>query len=126
MLKTHKLMVVSALVVFLYGSITWGIFPFDRTMSWEGHLFGAISGILVAYNYRKEGPQMIEYQWPEEEIDLEHLDDDLIIYSNSEALSPEQTGRDSESTDTKPSLDPFNVVYHYKPTNEPTNEAKES
>lgn len=71
--KHRQLMVVSALVAFLYGSITYGIFPFDKSMSWEGHLFGAISGILVAYNYRKEGPQQPKYQWPEEEIDLEAI-----------------------------------------------------
>lgn len=71
--KHRQLMVVSALVAFLYGSITYGIFPFDKSMSWEGHLFGALSGILVAYNYRKEGPQQPRYQWPEEEIDLEAI-----------------------------------------------------
>lgn len=71
--KHKQLMVVSALVVFLYGSISWGIFPFDPSISWEGHLFGAISGVLVAYNYRKDGPQPTEYQWPDEEIDLEAL-----------------------------------------------------
>lgn len=69
--KHKQLMVVSAIVVFLYGSITWGMFPFDTSVSWEGHLFGAIAGVLVAYNYRKEGPQKQEYQWPEEEVDLE-------------------------------------------------------
>lgn len=51
-------MVVSTLVVFLYGSIIWGIFPIQEEISWEGHLFGAIAGIIVAYNYRKEGPQI--------------------------------------------------------------------
>lgn len=71
--KHKQLMVVSALVVFLYGSITYGIFPFDKTMSWEGHLFGAISGLLVAYNYRKEGPQAAEFKWPEQEVDLEGI-----------------------------------------------------
>lgn len=61
-----RLMVVSAMVVFLYGSIMWGIFPFKTEMSWEGHLFGAIAGVLVAFNYRKEGPQRREYVWPDE------------------------------------------------------------
>jgi hypothetical protein len=60
-------MVVSAMVVFLYGSIMWGIFPFKTEISWEGHLFGAIAGVLVAFNYRKEGPQRREYVWPEED-----------------------------------------------------------
>ena len=62
-----RLMVVSALVVFLYGSIVWGIFPFKTEISWEGHLFGAIAGLLVAFNYRKEGPQRRVYVWEEEE-----------------------------------------------------------
>jgi membrane associated rhomboid family serine protease len=61
-----RLMVVSALVVFLYGGIMWGIFPIKQEMSWEGHLFGLIAGILIAFNYRKEGPKKREYQWEEE------------------------------------------------------------
>lgn len=65
--KHLRLMVVSALVVFLYGSIMWGIFPLKEEISWEGHLFGAIAGVLVAFNYRKEGPQKREYYWDEEE-----------------------------------------------------------
>ena len=62
-----RLMVVSVLVVFLYGGIVWGVFPLKEEMSWEGHLFGAIAGILIAFNYRKEGPQRRVYQWVEEE-----------------------------------------------------------
>jgi len=61
-----RLMVVSALVVFLYGSIMWGIFPLKPEMSWEGHLFGALAGVLVAFNYRKEGPQRKIYEWENE------------------------------------------------------------
>jgi len=66
--RKHKsLMVVSALVVFLYGSMMWGILPIMPGMSWEGHLFGALAGLLVAINYRKEGPQKPEFVWEEEE-----------------------------------------------------------
>ena len=63
------LMVVSALVVFLYGSIMWGIFPLKTEISWEGHLFGALAGVLVAFNYRKEGPQRKVYEWENEADD---------------------------------------------------------
>lgn len=62
-----RLMVVSVLVVFLYGGIVWGVFPLKEEMSWEGHLFGTIAGILIAFNYRKEGPQRRVYHWAEEE-----------------------------------------------------------
>jgi len=83
--KHTQLMLVSAFVVFMYGSITHGIFPFDTKVSWEGHLFGALSGILVAYSYRKEGPQASIYKWPEEEeIDLEAL------YNEQEKLLNDQ------------------------------------
>jgi len=62
-----RLMVVSALVVFLYGGIVWGVFPIKEEISWEGHLFGLIAGILVAFNYRKEGPKRRVYQWEEDD-----------------------------------------------------------
>ena len=65
--KHLRLMVVSALVVFLYGSLVWGIFPYEEHISWEGHLFGILAGILVAFNYRKEGPQRKVYEWEVEE-----------------------------------------------------------
>jgi len=68
--RKHKpLMVISALVLFLYGGMMWGIFPIKQEISWEAHLFGAISGLMVAYNYRKEGPQRKEYEWENEEED---------------------------------------------------------
>lgn len=69
-------MVVSSLVVFLYGSIMWGIFPLKAEISWEGHLFGALAGVLVAFNYRKEGPKPRVYEWPEEDDDDETSDEE--------------------------------------------------
>lgn len=75
--RKHKpLMVISVLVLFLYGSMMWGIFPLMPSISWEAHLFGAISGLMVAYNYRKEGPQRREYEW-ENESDEDNNDDYL-------------------------------------------------
>jgi membrane associated rhomboid family serine protease len=31
-----------------YGSVLWGVFPSSAGISWEGHLFGAIGGIVSA------------------------------------------------------------------------------
>ena len=67
------LMVVSALVVFLYGSLVWGMFPLQQAISWEGHLFGAVAGLLVAFSYRREGPQRKQYDWEEEEESEEEI-----------------------------------------------------
>lgn len=123
--KHKQLMVVSALVVFLYGSITHGIFPFDTKISWEGHLFGAISGVLVAYQYRKDGPQKPVHVWPEEEVDLEKMYNDslmeeLTMQNENNAVNP-----DIENNQTTPSLDPFNIVYHYIPSEQPSPDKKE-
>ncbi len=109
--KQRQLMVVSAIVVFLYGSITWGIFPFDAKMSWEGHLFGAISGVLVAYSYRREGPQAAVYQWPdpEDEPDLEGEYHKQLEYERElERRKAEEQAATSQ----------IHVVYHYKPTDD--------
>ena len=37
--------------------------PFQPQVSWEGHLFGSLAGILVAFNYRSEGPKRKIYDW---------------------------------------------------------------
>lgn len=105
--KHRQLMVVSAIVVFLYGSITYGIFPFDAKVSWEGHLFGAISGLLVAYSYRKEGPQETTYHWPEpeDEPDLEGEYNRQLEYEKE--LQRQLLEREH--------INPLNVVYHFKP-----------
>ncbi|MGC1307212.1 MAG: rhomboid family intramembrane serine protease [Phormidesmis sp.] len=38
----------SILVIFLYGSIIWGVLPNQPGISWEGHLCGFLGGILAA------------------------------------------------------------------------------
>jgi membrane associated rhomboid family serine protease len=61
-----RLMALSLLVVFLYGGMVWGIFPLVKEISWEGHLFGGLAGALMAWVYRKEGPQRKEYLWEDD------------------------------------------------------------
>lgn len=39
----------ATLVGLLYGSTLWGVLPLRRGVSWQGHLFGAITGVLCAY-----------------------------------------------------------------------------
>jgi len=47
--KDIKLFLISLLIIFLYGGLIWGVFPTRYWISWEGHLFGAIAGFLLAY-----------------------------------------------------------------------------
>jgi membrane associated rhomboid family serine protease len=39
---------LSVLVGTLYGSMIWGILPLQQGISWEGHLFGFLGGVLAA------------------------------------------------------------------------------
>ena len=71
--KNPKLSSISLLVIFLYGSLIWGIFPFKINMSWEGHLSGFLTGILLAVFYRKKGPKRKKYSWEEEEEIVEEV-----------------------------------------------------
>jgi membrane associated rhomboid family serine protease len=61
-LRKHvPLIALSLVVIFIYGSMIWSIFPFsewvDTQISWEAHLSGAISGLIMAVVLRKQGPQ---------------------------------------------------------------------
>ncbi|MEC9208922.1 MAG: rhomboid family intramembrane serine protease [Bacteroidota bacterium] len=66
--KNPRLAAVSLVIIFLYGSMIWGILPTKEPISWEGHLAGFVAGILTAIFYRNEGPERKKYQW---EIDEE-------------------------------------------------------
>jgi membrane associated rhomboid family serine protease len=72
--KHPRLMALSLLVIFLYGSMIWGIFPLKERISWEGHLMGMLSGIILAIFYRNTGLQRKVYSWelePEPETENE-------------------------------------------------------
>lgn len=67
--KNYRMMALSMLVVFLYGSLFWGIFPIQQGVSWEGHLCGAAAGCVAAFAYRKKLPGRKVYDWENEEED---------------------------------------------------------
>ena len=55
--KDKKLIIISLIVVFLYGSLVWGLYPkyaIENNISWEGHLSGFVMGIVLAFFYKNE------------------------------------------------------------------------
>lgn len=46
--RSYISFIVAFVTVFLYGGIIWGLLPTFSRISWEGHLFGLLAGILTA------------------------------------------------------------------------------
>jgi len=70
--RHFRLIALSLLVVFLYGSMVWGIFPdIYKNVSWESHMLGFISGVVLAVWFRNEGPQRPLNEWLDEDDESE-------------------------------------------------------
>ncbi len=46
--KNRSLAAISLLIVFIYGGMVWGVLPGKPEISWESHLFGALTGLISA------------------------------------------------------------------------------
>lgn len=96
--KSRQLMTISAIVIFLYGGMIYGVFPeaVEANVSWESHLMGGIVGILLAILFRKT------------KIDF-HSD------------IPDETGEGEQELDYfnhTGSMDDLEIHYEYKPKDE--------
>lgn len=114
----RTLIVISLVVVFLYGGFIWGMIPdlaILQNISWEGHLSGALVGVVLAILYRKEGPQKEVYHWDEDEEESE-VDASTLRQAQGSATD------DSENQTTEkpywdvptPSNDELTVRYRFK------------
>jgi len=64
-----NLLAISLLVVFLYGGLVWGVFPYDFRISWESHMGGGVTGLVLSFYYRKYGPPSTKKVWEDDEED---------------------------------------------------------
>ena len=64
---------ISLVVVFLYGGLVWWMLPIKEGISWEGHLSGALTGLVLAIVYRNSGPKRPIYKFEISEAAHEDL-----------------------------------------------------
>lgn len=110
--KHLRVAAISLLVIFLYGSLIWGIFPIDPKISFEGHAFGFLIGAILAIVYRNQLPQPDKFRYEiEEELGIEMEDHELWkIPETGEVPTMQSPNHASQS-----SSDPLQIIYTFKP-----------
>jgi membrane associated rhomboid family serine protease len=93
--KQPHLMRVALVVVFLYGSIVWGVLPIEVGVSWQGHLAGACTGSFLALALRKEGPQapFVDEADGEGPDDVHSLQADVAVPASDRSFQGEHPPR---------------------------------
>lgn len=69
--KYYRLVALSLLVVFLYGSMIWYALPIKDEISWEGHLSGLIVGLVFALIFKRDIAKPKKYRWEEDDYNEE-------------------------------------------------------
>ena len=120
--KHYRLIALSLIIVFLYGSMIWYVFPIKENMSWEGHLSGLITGLVLALLFRNQIAKPERYVWEsksyneEDDPFMKHFDKDgnfieILPEDNSDANIYE----DSENVTHAEYINRIN--YDYKESN---------
>ncbi|NJB72762.1 membrane associated rhomboid family serine protease [Saonia flava] len=105
--KHYRLIALSLFVVFIYGSLLWYIFPIKDGISWEGHLSGLITGLILAILIQTKIPILKKYKWEREDYNEE--EDDFLKHFD-------ENGNFIENKETpieKPENISFKINYHY-------------
>jgi membrane associated rhomboid family serine protease len=120
--KHKRLIALSLVVVFLYGSLIWGTMPLQEGVSWEGHLAGFLAGALLALRFRESMPRPQKYTW--ETADYNEEEDPFMRHFDADGNFIEFPDGNPEAEETQ-SDEPSKTVsvkvnYVFKPTKEDT------
>jgi len=80
--KSRQLMIISGIIIFLYGGMIYGMFPgmVESNVSWEAHFMGGLVGVLLSFIFRKT---RISFESEIKENDSDRDDDDAYFGSAS-------------------------------------------
>ncbi|MDO5978024.1 rhomboid family intramembrane serine protease [Flavivirga spongiicola] len=104
--KHYRLIALSLLVIFLYGSMLWYVAPVKEGISWEGHLSGLVTGLLFALFFRREIAKPKKYVWEQENYNEE--DDPFLKHFDEDGNFIEHIETEEEQTE-------INYIYKEKP-----------
>jgi len=114
--KQYQLTALSLVVVFLYGSLLWYLFPIDPDISWEGHASGFIVGIVFAFVFKKNTLPIKKFEWqredynPDEDPFMRQFDEHGNFFERPLESEDDQT-EESEPT-------PLQIRYYFKKAND--------
>lgn len=74
--KHYRMLALSFVVTFFYGSMVWYVLPLKTGISWEGHLSGGVVGIILAIVTKNKLPEKMKYQWENPDF---NIDDDPFM-----------------------------------------------
>ncbi|OFX43708.1 MAG: hypothetical protein A2046_03595 [Bacteroidetes bacterium GWA2_30_7] len=77
--KNFQLLALTLLVTFIFGGMIWGILPLKVEISWESHLYGLITGSILAFYFRKYGPPDTKNEIEDDEDEIPSIDDNAEI-----------------------------------------------
>tara|TARA_R110000868_G_scaffold303534_1_gene564017 strand:- start:4918 stop:5658 length:741 start_codon:yes stop_codon:yes gene_type:complete len=103
--KHYRLVALSLIVVFIYGSTLWYIFPVKDGISWEGHLGGFITGLFLAFVLKAPLPKIKKYDWEKEDYNEE--EDEFLKHFD-------ENGNFIENRPLDPTEEEIKITYHYK------------
>jgi len=73
--KQYSLIAIAFAVIFGYGSMLWYVLPIDDSISWEGHLSGLITGVLLSFFFKNEVEVVVSKPLTaEQNLFLDHFD----------------------------------------------------